>query len=83
MPPTFAGAGTTDDANQTWVAAASTSVATVVWVGNSIGDFDLKQWENNGTQGNLLRHEIMRGTLAVIDAKYGGGGFPAPDPKLK
>lgn len=81
--PLIGKTGTTDDANQTWVVTSTTSVATVVWVGNSIGTFDLKQYEANGVQGNLLRHEIMRNTVAVINGKYGGGGFPDPDPKLK
>jgi membrane peptidoglycan carboxypeptidase len=81
--PLMGKTGTTDDANQTWVAASSTAVTTVVWVGNSIGDFDLKQWGWNGVQGNLLRHQIMNGTLAGINVKYGGGGFPEPDPALR
>jgi len=81
--PLFGKTGTTDDANQTWVVTSTTSVATGVWVGNSIGSFDLKQYEANDVQGNLLRHEIMRNTIALIDAKYGGGGFPDPDPALK
>ena len=81
--PLIGKTGTTDDANQTWVMTATTNVATGVWVGNSIGTFDLKQYDNNGVQGSLLRHEIMRNTIAVIDGKYGGGGFPPPDPKLR
>ena len=81
--PLLGKTGTTDDANQTWVVTSTTRVATGVWVGNSIGTFDLKQYEANGVQGNLLRHEIMRNTIAVVDGKYGGDGFPEPDPSLK
>ncbi|MCU1578773.1 MAG: hypothetical protein JWP19_977 [Rhodoglobus sp.] len=81
--PLIGKTGTTDDANQTWVITSTTNVATGVWVGNSIGTYDLKLYSWNDVQGNLLRHEIMRNTIAVIDGKYGGGGFPAPDPALK
>ena len=81
--PLFGKTGTTDDANQTWVVTSTTRVATGVWVGNSIGDFDLKQYDNNGVQGNLLRHEIMLNTIALSNSIYGGNAFPDPDPALK
>ncbi len=81
--PLFGKTGTTDDANQTWVVTSTTDVATGVWVGNSIGTFDLKDFSVNGRPGNVVRHEIMRSTLAVINAKYGGGGFPGPYAPLK
>ena len=76
--PLIGKTGTTDDANQTWVVASTTAVTTGVWVGNSIGDYDLKKYYNNDEVGNLLRHDIMRNTLAVTNQKYGGGGFPPP-----
>jgi membrane peptidoglycan carboxypeptidase len=81
--PLIGKTGTTDDTNQTWVITSTTNVTTGVWVGNSIGMYDLKLYSWNDVQGNLLRHEIMRNTIAVIDGKYGGGGFPPPDPALK
>ncbi|MFM9877890.1 MAG: PASTA domain-containing protein, partial [Rhodoglobus sp.] len=35
-----------------------------------------------GVSGGLLRHVIMRSTVAVINAKYGGGAFPEPSAAL-
>lgn len=81
--PVLGKTGTTNAQEQTWVMTSTTGVATGVWVGNSIGSFDQKTWDYNGVQGNQLRHEIMRGTIAVSDSKYGGGDFPGPDPALK
>ena len=81
--PVIGKTGTTDDANQTWVITSTTNATTAVWVGNSIGVFPLSKFEHAGTAGNLLRHLIMRATIAVIDGKYGGGGFPPADPALK
>ena len=80
--PIFGKTGTTDDANQTWIVTSTTSVATGTWVGNSIGAYRMSNYQVNGVAGNSLRHEIMRNTLVIIDSKYGGGGFPGPDPKL-
>jgi len=80
--PIFGKTGTTDDANQTWIVTSTTSVATGTWVGNSIGEYRMSNYQVNGVAGNYLRHEIMRNTLVIIDSKYGGGGFPGPDPKL-
>lgn len=81
--PLLGKTGTTDDANQTWVMASTTNVATGVWVGNTIGSYSLSNYSVNGVAGNYVRHEIMRNILAVADAKYGGGGFPEPDPNLR
>ncbi len=76
--PLIGKTGTTDSATDTWVATASTAVATVVWVGNSIGKVSLFNYSWQGFAGNVLRHEIMRNTIATSNAKYGGGVFPDP-----
>ena len=34
----------------------------------------------NGAGGRVIRHQIMRNMMAVINAKYGGGVFPGSDP---
>ena len=80
--PLIGKTGTTDSAIQTWVITSTTNVTTAVWVGNSIGQVSLSSWENQGIAGNLLRHEIMRNTVAVNNAKYGGGAFPDPPAAL-
>lgn len=81
--PLIGKTGTTDSAAQTWIVTSTTRVATAVWVGNIVGARNLSNYGWNGVAGNQLRHQIMRATLAQIDAKYGGGGFPGPDPALR
>jgi membrane peptidoglycan carboxypeptidase len=81
--PLIGKTGTTDSANQTWIVTSTTRVATVVWVGNTVGTFSLRKYGWNGVSGAQLRHIIMRSTMAQINAKYGGGGFPPPLAKLK
>jgi membrane peptidoglycan carboxypeptidase len=80
--PVFGKTGTTDDAYQTWIVTSTTRVATGVWVGNSIGEYKMSNYEVQGVAGNYVRHEIMRNTLALFDSRYGGDGFPGPDPAL-
>ena len=76
--PIIGKTGTTDSSNQTWVITATTSVATAVWVGNSIGKYPMRNYRAAGVAGGLLRHVIMKSTMAVINGKYGGGAFPPP-----
>lgn len=74
--PIFGKTGTTDSANQTWMASATTTAATVTWVGNSIGDQDILQTEYAGVSGIRLRHYIMNAVMTRLDIKYGGGDWP-------
>jgi membrane peptidoglycan carboxypeptidase len=76
--PLIGKTGTTDSAYDTWVITSSTNITTAVWVGNSIGKVQLYGYSWQGFAGNVLRHEIMRNTLATTLIKYGGGGFPDP-----
>jgi membrane peptidoglycan carboxypeptidase len=76
--PLIGKTGTTDQALQTWIVTSTTKVATAVWVGNSIGKVSLRKYKWGDIQGSVLRHRIMKGTLAVINAKYGGDAFPPP-----
>jgi membrane peptidoglycan carboxypeptidase len=81
--PIIGKTGTTDDANQTWIVTSTTKMATAVWVGNTIGETSLKSYYWAGYQGNQLRHVIMAGTMALINAKYGGGPFSPLDPSMR
>ena len=81
--PIIGKTGTTDDANQTWIVTSTTKMATAVWVGNTIGATSLKSYYWAGYQGNQLRHVIMAGTMALINAKYGGGPFSPLDPSMR
>ncbi|TAL45116.1 MAG: PASTA domain-containing protein [Salinibacterium sp.] len=76
--PVVGKTGTTDAAIQTWIITTTRKVATAIWVGNTVGRVSLRQYRYNGIQGALLRHEMMRNLLLVIDRKYHGGAFPPP-----
>jgi membrane peptidoglycan carboxypeptidase len=74
--------GTTDESVHTWMVGTSTEVSTAVWVGNIKGKQAMRNVLVNGTSGGLLRHRIFRPIALAIDARFPGGGFPAPDPTL-
>jgi membrane peptidoglycan carboxypeptidase len=80
--PLIGKTGTTDGAKDTWVIVSSTQAATVVWVGNIIGDFSIRNYSHAGVSGGLLRHVIMKNTQAVINSKYGGAAFAEPAARL-
>ena len=80
--PLFGKTGTTDSANQTWVASATTSGGSVVWVGNSIGDYNILDTEYAGVSGIRLRHYISLALVTALDNKYNGHDWPSPDPAL-
>lgn len=80
--PVFGKTGTTDSANQTWVASGTTSAASIVWVGNSVGNYDILTTGYNDVSGIRLRHYIMHDLNVAMNAKYGGTQWPAPDPSL-
>ncbi len=80
--PILGKTGTTNNAEHTWIVTSTTRVATAVWVGNWIGLDPLYNYSWQGYQGNYLRHPVMNGTMANVNAKYGGGPFPEPDPGL-
>jgi membrane peptidoglycan carboxypeptidase len=80
--PIFGKTGTTDSNNQTWMAAATSNIAMVTWVGNSIGDFNMFNTGYNNVRGQLLRHIITRNVIGAANAKYGGADWPAPPANL-
>lgn len=80
--PIFGKTGTTDRSRHTWMASATTKAATVVWVGNIVGEQDITQTSQAGVRGVLLRHYITRATMSALNGKFGGGDWPAADPAL-
>ncbi|MCU1440549.1 MAG: hypothetical protein JWP85_1546 [Rhodoglobus sp.] len=76
--PIFGKTGTTDRSNQTWMASATSNIANIVWVGNSIGERDITTTSYNGVRGILLRHYITRDIMATANARMGGNDWPAP-----
>ena len=80
--PLFGKTGTTDVGDQTWVASGTTSGASVVWVGNSVGKVSILDQEYAGVSGIRLRHYISLAVVTALDNKFGGGDWPGPDPAL-
>jgi len=76
--PIFGKTGTTDGWVHTWVATSTTTNTSVVWVGNISGFASLRDYYYNGVIGRLVRHEIMWRVMAQLNARYGGGDWPAP-----
>lgn len=74
--------GTTDSNNQTWMSTFTTAWGTAVWVGNSINDYNMFNFEAGGVSGAYLRHAISRPTAAALNSKYPGGQFPGPVDRL-
>jgi membrane peptidoglycan carboxypeptidase len=80
--PMFAKTGTTDFANQTWMATGTTRYGTATWVGNSIGEQPINRVSYAGVDGYRLRHYIIRATNTALNIKYPGADFGEPDPQL-
>lgn len=73
----------TADATSTFLSAASTKLASSVWVGNIVGTQDLRRTRFGNTDGGQLRFGIMRSMLASLNASAynaGAGAFP-PAPR--
>ena len=77
--PIFGKTGTTDSSNQTWIAASTSRIASVAWVGNIVGKFPMRQFPN----GALYRHQIMSAVMGAADRMYTGEkDWPAPPTRL-
>jgi membrane peptidoglycan carboxypeptidase len=72
--------GTTDGAKDTWMTGASTKAATAVWVGNVVGDANLRDLDFDSGYAATARHRIWPMIMELADNKYGGDAFPEPDP---
>jgi membrane peptidoglycan carboxypeptidase len=74
--------GTTNSSKQTWVVNSSSTVTSITWVGNIIGDFPMRNYRNSTGSGGNLRHLISRAIMSQADAYYGGEAFPSPPARL-
>ena len=72
--------GTTDGAKDTWMIGASTKAATAVWVGNVVGEANLRNLSFDSGAAATARHRIWPAIMELADNKYGGDDFPEPDP---
>ena len=74
--------GTTDSSKQTWVVNTSTTVTSVTWVGNIIGDYPMRNYRNAAASGGTIRHAVSKAVMLEADKIYGGGDFPEPSAKM-
>lgn len=83
--PMLSKTGTTDDSEQTWVASSTTTNTLIVWTGNITGHFSMYGFYVDGipTAIRLVRHDITREIMGFLDARFGGGAFPAPSGKYE
>ncbi len=80
--PLIGKTGTTDGAKDTWMAGASTKVATVAAVVSVTGDQNQRGTFFDSGQAATARHRMWPVVMSVAAAKYGGGEFTeaAPGP---
>ncbi|MDQ0574579.1 transglycosylase domain-containing protein [Agromyces albus] len=71
--------GTTDGAKDTWMIGSSTTAATAVWVGNVVGEANLRDMSFDSGRAATARHRIWPMIMELADNKYGGDEFPEPD----
>jgi membrane peptidoglycan carboxypeptidase len=58
---------------------ASNKVATAVWVGNVVGDANLRNLSFDSGAAATARHRMWSAIMRVGDTKYGGDAFPEPE----
>ncbi len=77
--PMIGKTGTTDGNKDTWLAGASTKVATIVGVVtvSGTGEDQRETYFDNG-QAATVRHRMWPDMMSVANAKYGGDDFPDP-----
>ncbi len=80
--PLIGKTGTTDGAKDTWMAGASTKVATVAAVVSVTGDRNQRGTSFDSGQAATARHRMWPMVMSVAAAKYGGDEFTeaAPGP---
>lgn len=71
--------GTTDGAKDTWMIGASTKAATAVWVGNVVGEANLRDLRFESGEAATARHRIWPRIMTVADNAWGGDAFQEPD----
>ncbi|GMA29469.1 penicillin-binding protein [Arenivirga flava] len=83
--PVFAKTGTADDYRQSWIAAASSKMATASWVGNVTGGENgqnLSRASINGSSARLVSHYFSRDMLSYSNERFGGDAWPAAGPRV-
>ncbi|MFF2390522.1 transglycosylase domain-containing protein [Agromyces sp. NPDC058104] len=89
--PLIGKTGTTDGAKDTWMAGASTEVATVAAVVSVNGDANQRGISFDSGEAATARHRMWPAVMSVAAAKYGGDSFRelgpgpvvAPPPNLQ
>ncbi|OJX65213.1 MAG: hypothetical protein BGO95_07150 [Micrococcales bacterium 73-13] len=83
--PMLSKTGTSGESEQTWVASSTTTNATIVWTGNITGHFSMYGFWVDGIPSaiRLVRHDITRELMGFLNARFGGGAFPAPSGKYE
>jgi membrane peptidoglycan carboxypeptidase len=77
--PIFGKTGTTDSSNQTWIVTSTSRVASVVWVGNIVGKYPMRQFPG----GAQFRHRIMATVMRAANKMYTGEkNWPTPPSKM-
>jgi membrane peptidoglycan carboxypeptidase len=79
--PIIGKTGSNDNYVQTWLATATTSVATIVWVGNTVG-FTPLTGPLIDVRAIQARSAITRPIMTTANNLYGGTDWPAPPDNL-
>jgi membrane peptidoglycan carboxypeptidase len=81
--PKFAKTGTTDRDVQNWLVASTTKYTNATWIGNVVGSVGLANYPLlQGTSGYSAKFGVGKSMMTYLDAHYGGGTLPAPDPAM-
>ncbi|MBC7442840.1 MAG: penicillin-binding protein, partial [Ramlibacter sp.] len=78
--PMMGKTGTTDGAKDTWMAGASSKVATVVAVVSVTGDANQRGITFDSGPAATARHRMWPAVMSVANAKYGGDEMPEAGP---
>ncbi|GAB3612548.1 transglycosylase domain-containing protein [Humibacter ginsengisoli] len=77
--PIFGKTGTTDHAAQNWFVSSTTKVATVSWVGQTVGNsVNFGNLTLGGHGGRDAKLYVARPVIAALNKIYGGDQFPQP-----
>lgn len=78
--------GTTDFAKDTWAIGSTTKVTTAVWVGNRVGNVNLRSiyqgpaCPSNPNRWAEKRHCVFQGIASLMNSAYGGAySWPTPE----
>ncbi|MDQ4214384.1 penicillin-binding protein [Microbacterium capsulatum] len=67
---------------QTMLIESSTKVVTAVWVGQSIGDVDINDFDSNGNNVPYIRFYLGKAIQGAADSLFSGSKFPDPAQNL-